>query len=248
MSAFSDVDSSADPDRLIAYLEQVGLTAMRHYMAQTHARQDSRRPVLDIGCGVGRDLAAFSAAGLAAVGVDASRRMLESAATRISAPLAGAIGEHLPFADNVFGGCSIQRVLMHVERPAAVIAEAVRCIEPNGVLTIFEPDWSTLTVNGSPVPVRWHSVARNPSIGGAVGDLLTAAGCSIRDRVEERSWWTFTEFARYTNLVTSLDRAVTAGIVARRQAEEWLVEQRRRAAAKEFRAEMVKVLWVATAP
>lgn len=248
MSAFSDVDSSADPDRLIAYLDQVGLTAMRHYMAQTHARRDVSRPVLDIGCGVGRDLAALNATGLAAVGVDASRRMLEATATRIHVPLAGASGEHLPFADDVFAGCSIQRVLMHVERPAAVIAEAVRCVEADGVLTIFEPDWSTLTVNGSPVPVRWHSVARHPSIGGAVGELLTRAGCLLRDRVEERSWWTFSEFARYTNLEASLDRAVTAGIVPRRKTEGWLTEQRQRAAAGEFRAEMVKVLWVATAP
>lgn len=247
MSAFSDVDSSEDPDRLIAYLEQVGLTAMRHYMAQTHARRDLSGPVLDIGCGIGRDLAAFAAAGVAAVGVDTSHRMLEAATNRVHVPLAGATGEQLPFADNVFAGCSIQRVLMHVERPAVVIGEAVRCVQATGVLTVFEPDWSTLTVNGSPVPTRWHSVARHPAIGGAVGDLLIAAGCVIHDRVEERSWWTFGEFERYTNLEPSLDRAVTAGIVTRSEVDTWLAEQRR-LAADEPRVEMVKVLWVATTP
>jgi hypothetical protein len=76
---------------------------------------------------------------------------------------------------------------MHVGDPTAVIAEAVRCVRPNGVLTIFEPDWSTLAVNGSPVPTQWISIATHPSVGAVVGELLTAAGCAIRDRVEERS-------------------------------------------------------------
>ena len=246
MSAFSAVDSSADPAQLIAYLEQVGLTAMRHYMAVTHARCDSDAPVLDLGCGVGRDLAALREAGVSAVGVDPSSHMLEAAAGRVPAPLVRASGVELPFADGAFSGCSIQRVLLHVDDPAAVIAEAVRCVRASGVLTILEPDWSTLTANGSPVPTHWISVAQHPSIGGSVGELLTRAGCVLRDRVEERSWWTFADFERITNLEPSLERAVVAGLATRHEVNTWLAEQRRRGALGEFRAEMVKVLWVAT--
>lgn len=248
MSAVSAVDSSADPARLIEYLERVGLTAMRHYMAVTHALRESGAPVLDLGCGVGRDLAALSDAGVAAVGVDPSSRMLEAATGRVRVPVTRASGERLPFADGAFSGCSIQRVLMHVDDPPAVITEAVRCVQANGMLTIFEPDWSMLRVNGSPAPTRWLSVARHPSIGGAVGELLTQAGCVLRDRVEERSWWTFDDFVRITNLEPSLDRAVAAGIATRCEVDAWLVEQCRRVAIDEFRAEMVKVLWVAAAP
>lgn len=51
-----------------------------------------------------------------------------------------------------------------------------------------------------------------------------------------------------TNLEASLDRAVAAGIATRREVDAWLSEQRRCAAVDEFCAEMVKVLWVATAP
>ncbi len=248
MSAFSSVDSSAEPSRLIAYLEQVGLTAMRHYMAVTHALRESRAPVLDIGYGVGRDLAALTEAGVAAVGVDLSAVMLEAATGRGGAPLVRATGDRLPFADRVFSGCLIQRVLMHVANPDAVVAEAVRCVQNNGLLTIFEPDWSTLSVNGSPVPTGWISVARHPSIGEAVGELLTAAGCVIRDRVEERSWWTFSDFERITNLEPSLNRAVAAGVATRSEIDGWLAEHHRRAANNDFRAEMAKILWVATTP
>ena len=248
MSAFSSVDSSPDPARLIAYLEQVGLTAMRHYMAVTHALRGSSAPVLDVGCGIGRDLAALRDAGVTAVGLDPSSLMLEAATGRAGAPLVRASGDRLPFADHAFSGCSIQRVLMHVANPDAVIAEAVRCVQDGGVLTIFEPDWSTLTVNGSLVPTRWISVARHPSIGGAVGELLTAAGCVIRDRVEERSWWTFSDFELITNLEPSLNRAVAAGVATRSEVDGWLAEQDQHAATHDFRAEMAKILWVATTP
>jgi ubiquinone/menaquinone biosynthesis C-methylase UbiE len=159
-----------------------------------------------------------------------------------------ACGERLPFADGVFAGCWIERVLMHVADPTAVISEVVRCMQPNGLLTIFEPDWSNLAVNRSSVPTEWVSIAKHPAIGSSVGGLLAAAGCSILDRVEERSWWTFSDFERITNLEQSLDRAVTSGKACRSEVQQWLAEQRRRASVDDFCAEIAKILWVATTP
>lgn len=246
MSGFSAVDSSADPDRLIAYLDRVGLAAMRQYMAVTHATRGAGAPVLDLGCGIGRDLSAFVDAGLVVVGADPSGRMLQVAVNRVGVPLVRANGEHLPFAHGAFSGCSMQRVLLHVDDPSAVVAEAVRCVRSGGVLTVFEPDWSQLTVHGSPMPIGWISSALHPSIGGSVGALLTEAGCVLRDRVEERSWWTFDELERNTNLQPSLDRAVASGTASRRTVDDWLAHHRRPAADRAISAEMVKVLWVAT--
>jgi SAM-dependent methyltransferase len=221
---------------------------MKHYMAVTHALSKPTAPVLDLGCGAGHDLTVLHDCGVVAIGVDPSALMLEAAARRVDAPLARASGDRLSFAGGVFAGCWIERVLMHVVDPAAVIAEAVRCVRPGGVLTIFEPDWSTLAVNGSLVPVSWITSASHPSVGAEVGGLLGAAGCTILDRVEERSWWTFSEFERNTNLYSSLDRAVSTGIASRREVDLWLQTQRERAAIDDFRAELVKILWVATAP
>ena len=250
MSAFSSVDRAPDPDRLIRVLEDsaVGLGAMKRYMATAHALRRPTAPVLDLGCGIGHDLVLLADAGVACVGVDPSRVMLDVAARRVVGPLLQACGEHLPFAAHVFGGCRMERVLMHVAEPAVVVAEAARCVQPGCLLTIFEPDWSSLTVNGSPVPVRWVSNARHPSIGAAVGDLLTEAGCELVDRVDERSWWDFDAFERITNLEQSLARAVSTGHASRRKAQDWLAKQRRRAAAGSFRTEIAKVLWVATTP
>jgi ubiquinone/menaquinone biosynthesis C-methylase UbiE len=247
VSEFSAVDAAADPGRLVAYLDQVGLTAMRHYMAVTHAQRDTAL-VLDIGCGIGRDIVVLEDLGVAAIGVDPSSFMLRTAASRVRSPLARATAEQLPFPDDVFSGCLVQRVLMHVDEPAAVIAEAVRCVQPGGVMTIFEPDWSTLHVNGSPVPAWWTYTARHPSVGSEVGELLTAAGCMIRDRVEERSWWTFDDFERIISPQRYADRAVEAGLARRSDIEAWLAGQHRQAADNNFRAGMAKILWVATVP
>ncbi len=249
-SAFSAVDDAAEPARLIEFLAQsaAGLAAMKHYMAVAHALRRPAAPVLDLGCGAGHDLAVLDAVGVRGVGVDPSAVMLDAAADGTGAPLVRATGERLPFAAGAFAGCWLERVLMHVPEPGAVIAEVVRCVRPGGLLTVFEPDWSTLAVNGTPVPAGWLSIARHPAIGSAVGGLLTEAGCDVRDRVEERSWWTADEFARITRLNQALDRVVATGTASRSEVRRWLDEQRSRAAADDFRAEIVKVLWVATTP
>lgn len=137
---------------------------------------------------------------------------------------------------------------MHVADPAVVVAEVVRCVEPGGLLTIFEPDWSSLTVNGSPVPTRWVSLARHPAVGGAVGELLREVGSSVVDRVEERSWWSAADFEQLTDIESSLDRAVANGHASGDEVRQWLEDVRRAAAAGDFTAEIAKVLWVATAP
>jgi SAM-dependent methyltransferase len=250
-SGFSAVDDAADPARLVESLAQsaTGLAAMKHYMAVTHALHHPEAPVLDLGCGAGHDLAVLGAVGVRGVGVDPSAVMLDAAvASGTRAPLVRASGEGLPFADRSFAGCWIERVLMHVADPEAVVAEVVRCVQPGGLLTVFEPDWTTLALTGTPVPAGWLTMARHPAIGSAVGGLLTAAGCSLRDRVEERSWWTADEFARITRLSQSLDRAVATGTASRSEVRRWLAEHRRQVDADDFRAEIVKLLWVATTP
>ena len=225
-SAFSSVDQAPDPKRLVTSLEDsaVGLAAMKHYMAVTHAIRQPTQPVLDLGCGAGHWLALLDALKIPAVGVDPSDVMLRESRKRTASPLIRATGDHLPVADHVFSGCGVERVLMHVADPAAVITEVVRCVRPEGLLTIFEPDWSSLRVNKIPVPTELASIARHPDVGARVGALLADAGCLIRDRVEERSWWSYDDFVRITNRVPL---------------PEWGSQD-------DFSAEIRKVLWVAT--
>jgi ubiquinone/menaquinone biosynthesis C-methylase UbiE len=91
--------------------------------------------VLDLGCGSGRDLAAFAAEGLAALGLDLSRALLERArAAAPACPLAQADLTALPFRDGAFEGLWICASLLHVPAEAAPVAvrEAARVLAPGG--------------------------------------------------------------------------------------------------------------------
>ena len=253
MSAFSAVDAAVDPGRLLAYLDEVaqGQWGMKNYVAAAHQRHRPSKPVLDIGCGGGHDLALLSAAGLIAVGIDPSAMMLAATAARegtSGVPLAQARGEALPFADGAFGGCRLERVLLHVEDPPTVVREAVRCLAPGGLLTMFEPDWDGIRVESDVLDERvtWLSGARSPGVGGALWKLAEEHGCDVVDRVEELSVWTFETLERVVGgLDDAIPRAVAAGRINDRDAEVWLAEQRQREAAGRFRATMPKVLIVA---
>jgi SAM-dependent methyltransferase len=139
--SFSAVDAVPDPERLVAYLDEtaLGQAGIKHYVVAAHALRRPTRPILDVGCGVGHDLALLAAAGLSAIGIDPSAAFLRVAADRIQAPrplLAQAAGAAPPFPAGVFGGCRMERVLQHVPDPASLVLEAVRCLQPGGQFTL----------------------------------------------------------------------------------------------------------------
>jgi len=251
MSDFADVDATADPRTLIAYLDMSAVASgrMKHYVAAAHALRRPTKPVLDLGCGAGHDVDLLRSLGVSAVGTDVSSVMIETAAARTHVPVVRAAGEHLPFRGDAFSGCRIERVLMHVRTPETVLGEVLRCVERDGLVTIFEPDWTSLYIEGASEPwAGWLSNVEHPAIGRELGTLLDDIGFAVVDRVEERSWWSFEHFERITNLERSVDRAVAAGKINETDARRWIAEQRERAAEGLFRAELSKVLWVAKKP
>jgi ubiquinone/menaquinone biosynthesis C-methylase UbiE len=147
---FSSVDASDDPTRAIWYLDQTtrAESGMKHYAMAAHALRAPSGFVLDVGCGVGHDLALLASAGMDPVGIDPSATLLGVASERGagSYPLLRAEGEALPFRDESITGARIERVLMHVVDPTIVLEELVRCLRPGALLTIFEPNWADFTV------------------------------------------------------------------------------------------------------
>ncbi len=147
MSGFSHVDHSPNVERLVAYLEatDIGLGAMKSYIAAAANRAVPGGLVIDIGSGVGHDLARLAVAGMSAVGVETSAAMLATARSNLgpAAILMRCDGARLAFRDGVVDGCRIERVLQHVESPDAVLSEVGRVVRPGGFLAVFEPDYST---------------------------------------------------------------------------------------------------------
>ena len=250
-SAFSSAFSSVDPARLVEYLDttSAGQRGMKHYMAAAHRGVAADRAVLDVGCGAGHDVELLTSFGATAIGVDPSDVMVREAAARApSAPFVRGTGEALPFRDGAFAGARIERVLMHVDDPEAVLAETLRCVEPRGRVSVFEPDWSRYTVrtDAGDEPAGWLSNARHPEVGGRLWSLLEAVGCDVMDRVEELSVWrTLAELDQAIGIDTAILRAVEAGRISAAGADDWLAHQRERDAHDEFRSTIPKILVVA---
>jgi SAM-dependent methyltransferase len=254
VSGFSSVDQSVDPAHLVRFLDLAAEaeSAMKQYTAAAHALRRPDGPILDLGCGGGHDLTHLAGFGLRAVGVDPSTVMLDAAGGRAreaGMPLVRAAGERLPFGDGAFAGCRIERVLMHVEDPAAVLAEALRCVRPGGLLTVFEPDWTRFEIASD----LWQDVAgslvsvRHPGIGAQLWELVEAAGADVLDQVEELSvWHSLDILERVSGFPRNVERAVAAGRLEPELATRWVAEQRERQAAGTFRASIPKILVVAT--
>lgn len=253
MSNFSAVDASLDPAPLVRYLEatDAGLVAIKSYMAAAAARAvPAGGTVLDLGCGIGLDVARLEGAGLIAVGIDPSAVMLGHARDRAEATtrLARADGARLPFRTGGLDGCRIERVLQHVEHPAAVVAEVRRVLRPGGFLAVFEPDHTSFRVaSDAGDDFLWRSMrARHKAIGAELPALLEAHGFVIDDVVTESSrGFSFEDLPVDAEAVVR--RAIVDGKTDDAVAWSWLAEQRERTAAGTFRATWVKVLVVAHA-
>jgi len=256
MPGFSAVDDSADPTRLLRYLDSAALaqSGIKAYMVAAQALKSPTGPILDLGCGAGHDLDLLSRVGLSAVGIDPSERLVNVAAQRLGPDpqvrLMRGSGEALPYRDEVFSGVRIERVLQHVSDPAAVVAEAVRVLRPDGLLTIFEPDWSRMrwrTGDGEH-DGSWLTGVPHPSIGGKLWETVEEAGCRVLDRIEELSVWRSLAVIDRALGPGALERAVSAGRISPEEADRWLDEQCRREAEGQFFGTVPKVLIVAEKP
>jgi len=112
--------------------------------------QLGRGPLLDLGCGAGQYLLAAARTGIQTVGVDASlcqlilaRRLL--ADEGLSAELALADAEALPFVDDTFQAVIAADIIEHVRDPDKLLAEAARAMAPESTLRLTTPNRYSLT-------------------------------------------------------------------------------------------------------
>jgi ubiquinone/menaquinone biosynthesis C-methylase UbiE len=91
--------------------------------------------VLEAGCGTGLVLERLQAGAGSAVGIDLSLGMLAQARRR-GLPVVHADLLHLPFPDGTFDVVCSFKVLAHVERITAAVAELARVTRPGGHLVL----------------------------------------------------------------------------------------------------------------
>lgn len=125
-----------------------------HFLAEAiraaRTVSELRGPLLDLGCGAGQYLLAAARAGICCVGIDASlcqlilaRRLL--ADEGLSAELALADAEALPFPGEGFSAVIAGDIIEHVREPQRLLAEAARVMAPSATLLLTTPNRFSLT-------------------------------------------------------------------------------------------------------
>ena len=121
-----------------------------HYLPELVNFSDYRGlTVLDVGCGVGNDLARFACSGASVTGIDLAIHSIELAKTNFSQRnLQGEFfvmnGEAMTFPDNRFDVIFCHTVLHFTPQPQKMIAEIFRVLRPGGtaiLMTVNRKSW-----------------------------------------------------------------------------------------------------------
>lgn len=143
---------------------------------------------VDVGSGTGEDVVAFAAAGAHAIGVEPSPGLRAEAVRRTAGADVEYVegqAESLPFNDESVDVLRCERVLQHVDDPAAVVKEMTRVLRPGGRIALIDTDWATAIVHPADPGVLQRMVdhfireSANPFSGRRLRGLLAGAGLVI---------------------------------------------------------------------
>jgi SAM-dependent methyltransferase len=244
-------DLSADQtSRLAGYLQEIADDPFLRQIAVRSLELMSLAPgqtVLDVGCGAGVFLPALAHAVAPdghVVGVDYSAALLEEARTRAESAgvlqqitLREADATQLPFADASFDAAHVERVLLHVDDPDAVLREMRRVVRPGGCVVAVEPDYGGVRIDHpdqEAVRLMIQATARqllHPEIGLELRRRMTGAGLA-EARFEV---YVETEHNLHPASLAALERgaadAVSAGALTEKRAQS-LIDDLKQAGAR----------------
>ena len=140
----------ARPELRTAHLTHFEIEQEQAQAAFARFDPTDRGPYLDLGCGMGRYLAAAVSSGRESVGVDAAlyqlvlaRKLLGGESRRVQ--LVAANAEALPFGDKCFTAATAADLLEHVAEPAKVVSELGRVLADGARVVATTPNRFSLT-------------------------------------------------------------------------------------------------------
>jgi ubiquinone/menaquinone biosynthesis C-methylase UbiE len=192
--------------------------------------------VVDVGCGTGRAVAELAERGARAIGVDLDPAMVAAARGRFPGlDLRVADAADLPLETGQALGYRADKVFHMLPEPSVALAESRRVLAPGGRVVLLGQDWDTVVIDsGQPEVTRRIVHARadtipRPRIARAYRNLLLDAG--FQDVEIEVHTAVFTGAPALPMVTGHADVARRAGAIGDEQAESWIGEQNRRAAA-----------------
>jgi ubiquinone/menaquinone biosynthesis C-methylase UbiE len=247
---FSDVDATVQSAPFVSYLDQtaIAVRGFRHAGDQLLGLRGGER-LLDVGCGTGdatAELAARLVPGGSAVGIDSSEAMIAEERKRAAAsalPLEFKLADvqALPFADDHFDACSVERVMVHLAEPLGALSEMLRVLRPGGRLVVREPDVDMIAFDANDrattraIVTQFSDSLRNGWIGRQLYRLFESAGfVDLTLHPYPLVVKSFAVFDAMMPFEQITHAAVAAGRITAAAASAWLADLRNRDAAGRF--------------
>jgi ubiquinone/menaquinone biosynthesis C-methylase UbiE len=253
-TGFSDVDRA---ENINSYSDCLSLLdSLSHFKEYKHRTYELLElgpsdSVLDAGCGLGDDV--FRMAELIVprgfvVGLDSSAKLIDKAKSdkrSAALPVEFLIGDlrRLPFSDQTFTRCRIDRVLQHVSEPQIVISELVRVLKPGGILLAYDNDWGTFSITSDNQRVTrmlenaWCDSFANSWIGRELRGYFIRAGLWSVNIYPSVSLISDLDTAdQVYNLRQTVRRAIAAREISESAGHAWLAELQARTRSGSFAA------------
>lgn len=236
---WSDVDAQEDSEAFTEYLDTASAEEqVQQYKRRSHKllHPEPGDRILDAGCGLGHDvlmLADWVGTDGEVIGIDYSsemiRQALESATDVPSVKFHQGSIMDIEYPDDHFDASRADRVLQHVNDPAAAINELKRVTKPGGRIGLTDTAWESLLID-APVPDAPHQFldldhvdAVNPEMGRQIYRYAMDAGLQEIDIDPILFYSTeFEEVRQFGRLESWLDRMNEAGLVSDSEIEDWL--------------------------
>jgi ubiquinone/menaquinone biosynthesis C-methylase UbiE len=157
ISGFATVDSNEEQTVYVNCLNYIDtIPYFKEIKAKTYELLDLEyaHALLEIGCGIGNDIyriASLVSKKSTIIGIDRSTFMIEKAqSSRLfkyhkNIEFKVADGRELPYKNDSFNRCRIDRTLQHIENPQKVVNEAYRVLKTNGIFVAYDNDWSSFS-------------------------------------------------------------------------------------------------------
>jgi ubiquinone/menaquinone biosynthesis C-methylase UbiE len=232
---FTAVDHTADPSFFLRFLDeankQPAVLAWKNSILHGLNLKPGMK-VLDIGCGVGTDslaLAELVGPGGLVTGVDFSDSLIAEAVRRAdrNLPVNFEVGDAqaLRFPDRSFDAVRTERMLMHVPDPSKALAEMSRVLRPGGRMSVQDFDWESQFCD-SPYKETTRKIALSFCDGmksGWIGRALPRLFREVGMTDISVSFPTITITFDFLQLLVGghVARAVTAGILSAKEADQW---------------------------
>lgn len=155
------------------YLEAVSsIEQIKQYKKQSFQKMNIKpgNIILDLGCGNGDEVIEISkltGTEGKVIGIDVNEQAIKVALTKVPSGTTNVEfvhqnGEKIPFKDNFFDSVRADRVFQHLIHPAIVLREMIRVTKPNGLITIIDPDWDSLTIDSNDMRIA-RKIIKNVS-------------------------------------------------------------------------------------